>query len=247
MDYIRDLKGYKTIDGKTIKDNCLFRSSQIYKPNEKQLAYLNSINIKRIIDLRNEQEAIDEPDIKFENVKYMNISLIDNNLNGVVHVKNKKEQFKQARKLPTMIDTYEAMLSDDYSTNAIKKVIREIVLIDDYPTIIHCVTGKDRAGIITAIILKILGVDQETIVSDYIKQRKIYFKKATLYFVAIIVLSLDIKLAKKIFDYYAIKEDFINKAFETIDKRYGSFDSFIHYFIGLNDKDIEMFKARVLI
>ena len=247
MDYIRDLKGYKTIDGKTIKDNCLFRSSQIYKPNEKQLAYLNSINIKRIIDLRNEQEAIDEPDIKFENVKYMNISLIDNNLNGVVHVKNKKEQFKQARKLPTMIDTYEAMLSDDYSTNAIKKVIREIVLIDDYPTIIHCVTGKDRAGIITAIILKILGVDQETIVSDYIKQRKIYFKKATLYFVAIIVLSLDIKLAKKIFDYYAIKEDFINKAFETIDKRYGSFDSFIHNFIGLNDKDIEIFKARVLI
>ena len=247
MDYIRDLKGYKTIDGKTIKDNCLFRSSQIYKPNEKQLAYLNSINIKRIIDLRNEQEAIDEPDIKFENVKYMNISLIDNNLNGVVHVKNKKEQFKQARKLPTMIDTYEAMLSDDYSTNAIKKVIREIVLIDDYPTIIHCVTGKDRAGIITAIILKILGVDQETIVSDYIKQRKIYFKKATLYFVAIIVLSLDIKLAKKIFDYYAIKEDYINKAFETIDKRYGSFDSFIHIFIGLNDKDIEMFKARVLI
>lgn len=247
MDYIRDLKGYKTIDGKTIKDNCLFRSSQIYKPNEKQLAYLNSINIKRIIDLRNEQEAIDEPDIKFENVKYMNISLIDNNLNGVVHVKNKKEQFKQARKLPTMIDTYEAMLSDDYSTNAIKKVIREIVLIDDYPTIIHCVTGKDRAGIITAIILKILGVDQETIVSDYIKQRKIYFKKATLYFVAIIVLSLDIKLAKKIFDYYAIKEDYINKAFETIDKRYGSFDSFIHNFIGLNDKDIEMFKARVLI
>ena len=246
MGYIRDLEGYKTKDNKTIKANCLLRSAQLYKLKEEQVKYLNDIKVKRIIDLRNEQEAIDEPDIKLDNVNYMNISLIDNNLNGVVHVKDKRKKLKMASALPLMIDTYESMLTDDYSTNAIRKVIREIVLNDEYPTIIHCVTGKDRAGIITAITLKILGVGDKTIIEDYLKQSKLYIKTAIIYYVLIMLYSLDIKLAKKIYDYYVIKKEYLEKAFETIDKRYGSFDSFIHEFIGLTDDDIENFKNRIL-
>ena len=35
------------------------------------------------------------------------------------------------------------------------------------PTVLHCAAGKDRTGVVTALVLGLLGVDHEQIVADY--------------------------------------------------------------------------------
>jgi len=246
MKYIRDLGGMKTIEGKTLKSGLLFRSSQLYEVSSKQEDYLKTLNIKRIIDLRNEQEAIDEPDIDLGKVHYINISLIDNNLNGLTH-ESRSKQVLLLRELPTAKETYIDFIKDEFCINRIKKTIREIVLNDEYPTIIHCVTGKDRAGIITFILLRILGVSYEDAMKDYLKQLKYYHNHARFVFMIAYIVSRDKPLAIKAYEWYVVRKDFIDAALEEIDKRFGSFDNFIKDYIGLSQNDIDSFKNRLLI
>lgn len=246
MGYIRDLAGIKNKDGKVIKKHFLLRSASLDNPTNNQLKFLKDIKLKRIIDLRNEAEAIHDPDVIIEGCKYYNFSLIDSDLNGVTH-ETKDKQLKMLRSLPSMEETYVDMLTAEYSLSNIKKAIREIVLNDEYPTIIHCATGKDRAGIIVAIILLLLDVDYETVVKDYMEQRKIYMKTAIKLGTICFIFTLNYRLGKKAYDYYAINRKFIDASFNAINTNFGSFDKFIHDYIGLTNEEINQFKEKALI
>lgn len=245
MGYIRDLRGIKTKDGKYIRPTVLLRSAQLNNPSKTQIQYLKDIGLKRIIDLRNEAEAEYDPDISLDNNKYYNISLIDSNLNGITHEK-KFKQLIMLKQMPTVEQTYVKMVEDDYSLKAIKKVIRLIVLEHDYPTVVHCVTGKDRAGLIIALILYMLNVDYETIVLDYLKQRPYYMSKARKYGVIAFAFTLNKSLAKKAYDYYALNRICIDKSFEAIRNNFGSVDKFISDYLELSQKDIAEFRDIIL-
>lgn len=246
MGYIRNLKGIKNKDGKVIKDNTLIRSAALDKPSKKQIKYLNSIGLKKIIDLRNEGEVKHDPDIEIEGCKHFNISLIDSDLNGIVHAKG-IDQLRMLESLPTIEETYADMINSDYSISQIRKALREIVLDDKLPIIVHCVTGKDRAGVLTALLLLLLDVDYKYVTKDYLKQRRMYLSTARKYYVLAYLGSKgDIKLAKKANDYYEVKKEYLDIAIDTINKRFGSLDRFFKEYVGLTSKDIEAFKNRVL-
>lgn len=246
MGYIRDLKGIKNKQGKTLKEHFLIRSASLDEPTVEQIKFLNEIKPKRIFDLRNEDEARNDPDFIPDGCKYYNYSLIDADLNGVVKM-DRKKQLEMLTKLPPMIDCYRGMFTDDFSLKNIKKVIRSIVLEDGFPTIVHCATGKDRAGVITMILLMLLDVDYKIIVEDYLKQRPLYIKKAIVLFILAFIGSRKLSSAKKAYDYYAIKREYIDEAINTINKNFESFDSFIKNYIGLTEEDIKKFKEKALI
>lgn len=245
MGYIRDLKGIKNKDGKAIKENVLIRSAALDKPNKKQMKYLNSISLKKIIDLRNEGEVKHDPDIEIPGCKHINISLIDSDLNGVVHAKG-VDQLRMLRDLPTIEETYADMINNDYSVSQIRKALREIVLDDEFPVIIHCVTGKDRAGLLTALLLSLFDVDYKEVVKDYLKQRKLYILTARKYLILAYLGSRDKELAMKANDYYEVKKEYLDIAMSAINDRFGSIDKFFKEYVGFNDNDIETFKSRIL-
>lgn len=247
MGYIRDLKDIVNKDNKKIKEHFLLRSASLDKPTNTQIEYLNSIKLKRIIDLRNEDEAHNEPDIEIEGCKYFNFSLIDSDLNGITH-QNKQKQLQSLKEIPTMEECYIGMFKDEFSLNNIRNAIREIVINDGFPAIVHCATGKDRAGMVIMLLLYILDVDYETIVEDYMKQRKMYLSTARKYgILAFIGSKGNINLAKKAYDFFAIKREFIDLAVKTINEIFGSLDNFIYNYIGLTKEDIDSFKEKALI
>ena len=247
MGYIRDLQGIKNKDNKVLRKHFLLRSASLDKPTNEQIDYLKSIKLKRIIDLRNEDEAKYEPDVIIDGCSYYNFSLIDEDLNGITHQARDK-QLKLLQEIPTMEECYIGMFKDDFSLNNIRNAIREIVLNDGFPVDVHCATGKDRAGMIVMLLLHILDVDYETIVVDYLKQRKMYLSTARKYGVLAFIGSKgNLSLAKKAYDFYAVKTVFIDKAVETINDRFGSLDNFVSNYIGLTKEEINKFKEKALI
>lgn len=246
MGYIRDLKGIKNKDNKVLRKHFLLRSASLDKPTSKQLNYLKDIKLKRIIDLRNKDEANHDPDVVIEGCKYFNYSLIDSDLNGVTH-QNKKKQLMMLKTLPSMKESYIGMFTEDFALENIKQALREIVLNDGFPTVVHCATGKDRAGMMTMLLLSVLDVDYETIVKDYMKQRPLYLNTARKYAILAFIGSRDPALAKKAYDYFAIKREFIDAAVDTINSKFGSVNKFIHDFVGLSDDDINKFKEKALL
>ncbi|MER7207878.1 tyrosine-protein phosphatase [Streptosporangium sp. NPDC000239] len=60
-------------------------------------------------------------------------------------------------------DLYVLML--DHRTAWFASVVAEIA--DGLPALVHCAAGKDRTGLVVALILDLVGVDHEAIVRDY--------------------------------------------------------------------------------
>ena len=94
----------------------------------------------------------------------------------------------------------------------------------DGAILFHCTSGKDRTGIVSAIILTALGIDKETIYYDYLLTNKhpiIPLK----YRIRAIFLKKDAK--KKMMDNFTIKKEYLDTAYEQIDSEYASFDNFL--------------------
>ncbi len=148
----RDLGGYPCRGGVTAYGRIL-RAGVARTPSEADLEVLRRFGIKTVIDLRGNEEAEDMPSY-FKNSSgfdYLHVSLLEAN-----------PAFAQNNM--TMPEVYELCLND-YKEN-FAKALRFISTLDA-PFMFHCFCGKDRTGILAALILSAAGVDKADIIADY--------------------------------------------------------------------------------
>jgi protein-tyrosine phosphatase len=161
----RDLGGYRTADGHTVKWGKLFRSGTMYQLTAGDYAYLNKAGIKTVVDFRSLQERQAEP-TKWQGdhppiILATDYSAQDMPLMGNADMKNWTAD--QARQI--MAQTYPEMLG---RLNAQYRRMFQQLLTNGAPLAFHCSAGKDRTGIAAALVLTSLGVPRETIVQDYL-------------------------------------------------------------------------------
>lgn len=152
IDNMRDLGGYITKDGKIIKNDYLIRSNLPKKLAETSIEYLINKKITTIIDLRNDEEVSKNSGVFFNNKNF--------NYN---HIKIKGDG--RLPKTPeTVYDSYIEILEGKEEIGKVFRIIAKAV----GGVIYYCNAGKDRTGIISALILKLLNIDDKDIVVDYI-------------------------------------------------------------------------------
>ena len=69
----------------------------------------------------------------------------------------------------------------DASVPVVGQIIEILAAPGDTPVLIHCQAGKDRTGIVTAVILLALGVERNLIIDDFMKSNEAllpFFKRA---------------------------------------------------------------------
>ncbi len=157
----RDLGGYLTIANVTVKKDVLFRSDALTNLTPEDISTIINKNIRTVIDLRTKFE-IEQGENKLahlEGVDYYNISLMDN-----VH---SNEMNSLENTMPdSMGELYVSLL--DNACSEIVAVFDIILNNSDYGTVFHCTAGKDRTGVIAALILDLLGVSFGDIIDNYI-------------------------------------------------------------------------------
>ncbi len=156
----RDIGGYPTRDGHTTRWGRFLRSDSLHKLSVVDVEMLQAAGLDAIIDLRRTDEAAAEPDLTagFPAIHYFNLPVLpkavsspasDNPLAGV----------------RSLSDVYIAML-DHFQAN-LRVIFETIAAHASAPMIIHCTAGKDRTGVVFALLLDLAGVDDETIIEDY--------------------------------------------------------------------------------
>lgn len=232
----RTLGNIKNSEGKTLKKGKFYRSGNLYKLKNSSFKELDKLGIKEIIDLRNAKEISDKPDNLPDNIIYKKYSAFQ----------DQGDQLSQAKKLvlkgkvnaldadKRMLDFYREYVTENPET--IKKIITEI-LESNQPVLYHCTAGKDRTGIITALILTILKFDKDTIYNDYLLSNN--FRKGlvekrlnfanNLHF---IYPKMDLKVLEKL---SWIESDYLDASFDEINKKYGSIDIYIQQVLGISD------------
>ena len=143
-----------------------------------------------------------------------------------------------------MTETYGIMLQNEFFEN-LKAVVRYIVTSRE-KIYIHCTEGKDRTGVISAIILLILGVSKEEIYRDYLLTNKTNNRKAYLLYFAILFGKFNLKDAKKARDLYLAKSEYLDVLFDYISDNYESVEDFVYNGLDLTEKEVEGFKQYML-
>ncbi|VXB06817.1 MULTISPECIES: tyrosine-protein phosphatase [Chryseobacterium] len=232
----RTIGNIKNNDGRTLKEGMLYRSGHLHQLRKKSLKTFQNLGIKEIIDLRNSKEISQKPDQLSDAFIYKNYSAFE----------DEGDQLNQAKKLvlkgkvkgsdadQRMLDFYKNYVKEN--PEIIKKIIHEI-LDSETPVLYHCTAGKDRTGIITALILTVLKFDRTTIYNDYIlsnNYRKQLVQKRlhlanNLHF---LYPKMDLNVIEKL---SWVEKDYLETAFSEIDKKYGSIDIYIHQNLGISE------------
>jgi protein-tyrosine phosphatase len=155
----RDLGGYPTVDGRRTRWRRLFRADGLSRLTEGDMAALGALGIVTVIDLRTDLEADTQGRFPedVEGVDYHHLPLTDT-LPG-------EEETPEWDRAGFVSARYLAMLSEGTAT--VSAAVGLLADPDRHPAVFHCSVGKDRTGVLSALVLGFLGVPDEIIVEDY--------------------------------------------------------------------------------
>ena len=210
----RDLGGYKTKDGKSVRRGKIFRADDLSGLTEKDLALLKTIPIVTVVDFRSESEIQNAPDKLPESVKeYRPLSISPGSLDASLFL-----NLSDSLSAEQMMEQLNTMLVSD---SAIVARYREFFALlqneENTPLLFHCSAGKDRTGMGAALILSALGVDEETIFSDYLDSNTCLEDKYA-----------HIKNAyPELASLFVVKSEYLKSGLEAIKNQYGTIENFL--------------------
>lgn len=164
---MRDIGGIAAADGALVRSGILYRSDNVAGLSSSGVNAVRNLGIKSVIDLRRHDEVIQAPnpfdsvtDINYEHVELTAPSEPPNEWYDAVDADGRfcyptyrlvriytKRIVERARKFREVID----VLGDQ----------------DKLPALFHCTAGKDRTGLVAAIVLGFCGVSDEEVAHDY--------------------------------------------------------------------------------
>lgn len=144
---VRDLGGLPTGDGRRTVHGRLFRSEFLASPDTHADPARELLGLRTVVDLR-----------RFGEVEYEQVPWGDHDID-LVHVPLRLESGTSWHA------GYHRYLVD--GPDRVSKAVRTLIDPDHGPALFHCAAGKDRTGVIAAVILDMLGVTRDAIVEDY--------------------------------------------------------------------------------
>lgn len=152
----RDLGGYPTADGGRVRWRRTFRSDALHGVTPADVACLRGLGITTVIDLRSTAELRADGDgpLRREGIAHHHLPLFDG---AMVDPADRPA-------MATLSDRY--WLMAQYAKEKIAAVLTALAAADG-PAVYHCAAGKDRTGVISAVLLGVLEVPDEVIVADY--------------------------------------------------------------------------------
>lgn len=245
---IRDLGGTITKDGRKIKKGMLIRGRTLYKLSQKDKNKLiTDYNLKTIIDLRCNKEIQEKPADIIQNTNYVKHSVSEEGILGISH-EEKIHSFTSLYMMPQMEKLYVDLVSGECKKNIIN-TLKTILYFenDDYSVYYHCSAGKDRTGILTALLLSFFNVDRDLIIKDYLYTNRYMHFKAFGAFIGLTLYKRDIKLAKKIRLSLLARKEFLIAALDKLEQEYGSITDFFLKELNITPEEKIMLENKFLI
>ncbi len=172
LDNARDLGGFCTADGRLTKYHRFIRCEVPGSVTEDDIKFLKEYGITLNIDLRGEIEHEKIPNLLQACGQFRALKLPSFNAQLA-----KGAGIEQDKPFENWGSMYIGMC--DRSKQWIKSVL-EAIAENDGAVIFNCTTGKDRTGIISAILLGIAGVSHEDIIADYCVSQ-VYLRRKYIY------------------------------------------------------------------
>jgi protein-tyrosine phosphatase len=171
---LRELGGAPARDGRTVRDNVLFRSTQLASLADDDLPAIEALNLSMVVDLRLAAEVDRAPDVRVTDT-YLWFDVLEDfamaSAVGVDDIFSDPRKFEQILTDGTatalMQEAYLAMVDLPSARAAYGLWLRSLAGSHG-PVLVHCTNGKDRTGWAVAVALLAVGVSEEDVLRDYL-------------------------------------------------------------------------------
>ncbi|MDM5298331.1 tyrosine-protein phosphatase [Bacillus pumilus] len=168
----REVGGLRATGDMEIKRGMIYRSADLSRLTKQDITMFTKLGVQTICDLRTTSERKSHPPKIKEHDKIIHIPMQPDSM-----MPSKWTMFRmlttEGRSLsftPIMKDLYNSMLHKR------KEEIQQLfTLLSDetnYPLMLHCTSGKDRTGFLSAIIQLAVGVPVSTVLSEYMRSNE---------------------------------------------------------------------------
>jgi len=218
---VRDLGGLPVEGGGTVRHRTLVRADSLTRLDEAGLRALDAYGVARVIDLRAEAEAASPAHPYAGAPSYRNEPWLDVSLDADA----------------TLVDFYLGSL--DRNTARIASVVRSFVDAPSGAVVVHCAAGKDRTGIVVALLLLAAGVPRRHVVDDYALSES--------------ALQVDRLLAglppadrERVEAFSRSRPETLGAALAHLDERYGGVRAYLRDPCGLSENELTAVRARLV-
>jgi protein-tyrosine phosphatase len=155
----RDLGGYPAEPGRMVRWRRLFRADGLHRLRPEEGEQFRALGIATVIDLRTDEEVTQRGRFPTEvaHVDFHHLPMFD--------VEPDWHAAGDVEAPDYMANRYVEML--ETGQRSVAETLSLLAIPSSYPLVFHCAAGKDRTGITAAVVLALLGVQDELIADDY--------------------------------------------------------------------------------
>lgn len=156
----RDLGGYPTVDGRETRWRTLYRADGLYRLTRDDAKRVMGLGIRTVIDLRTAKEVESRGTfpIADHDVAYHHLPIIDATWGETSTLETEDT-------VEFLVWAYRQMIAE--ASPRFADAITLLASADVLPAVFHCAAGKDRTGILSALVLGSVGVPDDLIAADY--------------------------------------------------------------------------------
>jgi protein tyrosine/serine phosphatase len=152
---LRDLGGYPTADGRTTRWATLYRGDGLHRLDADDCT---ALGLRTVLDLRTDHEVTVRGRLEVDGVDWHHLPVIRTTWEADWWTEGSTAERFLADRYATMLDEGALALAD---------ALRTLARPEQLPAAFHCAAGKDRTGVLAALVLSLLGVDDDTVAADY--------------------------------------------------------------------------------
>jgi protein-tyrosine phosphatase len=228
----RDLGGYATADGRTVRWRHIFRSNHLGHLTETDVGVVRELGVKHAFDFRGSDERVAAA-CAVKEIMVHSVP-IEPTVVAALRARLQARALSSADALDIMRESYRGYVR--LNTHSFRELFTHLVN-DEVPLVIHCTAGKDRTGFACALILHALGVPESVIGEDYLLTNRFYRR--------------DLASAPDLPDEVrqaigSVNASFLAAGLETISERYGDLEGYFRDGLGLGPRERSELTKRYL-
>ena len=244
----RDIGGYPVADGSAegqgdgvIRSGLYYRSGHLSRLSDADVSKLEDLGISTVVDLREASRIERYPNRPIPGAHGVHLPIYDD---------MKPLHFTILLNRQAISDRFREFYLEylEEWTHRFGPVFRLLADETAYPVLVHCTNGKDRVGVVTALLLELLGVPRETIVADFLLSNA-YLDEVLDAFIeheeGRLLLTLGVP-REHLNHLMGVEPGWIVSALGHIDETYGSVERYLVTRVGLEQESVDRIRAILL-
>lgn len=245
---LRSYDGFETRLG-TIKSGSLFRGGHLGLMSEQEKnRFAHELNIKQNIDFRTSSERSEFSDPTIQGVENIHLNVLGDDFFTNANPDDMASQARKLDSLGMMLELYSAFPSLDHPRQAYIEFFNQLAQ-GEGALYFHCTAGKDRTGFGGAMLLRLLGANDQAILNDFLlsnayRQKDIEAEISKLMNRHPELPYEQAKIHSQ--NFHGVQEAYLKRAWEIIDRDFGGVEAYLANQLYVSPDKQEKILARFL-